>query len=336
MIVEFEQTGSTDFVSYFFVHSFTTDGTPDDIDLQIKVDGGSALRIDQMSMFVLDLDAIGTEGTDYFEDIQAVDTGTEYSTSTATTVLSQLSGADLGTDEHLVLGYARTDVGSTGRWYRIQHFYAEDASSSTVKTSIYAEGEDTAEQRITGVAFRHKASSGTPNVTMYGQEEAANGNMTDGGAYMIALPSALFADMEYTYSAANVSVDGTETTIATIASYTPTTNGNHLVLGTANGSNTPTALGGMWVEEGTTEIRTGDAAPTHNQIWDNAKDNEVMNTFQRYSITSTVTLNLRAQGAGTDFDVSNRHLLIVNLNEPDTGPTVYPPFPRVQQTTVRM
>ncbi len=323
---EMLQTGTSDLLSWLFVHSFTTDSVQDgtkDIAFRCPVDGSTA-NIDQASLFVLDLDAIGTEGIDYFEDIQANDVGTEYSTSLATTVLAQLAGSDLGTDEYLILGDARVHVGSAGRYYTHPIYGAYDTSTPVLLALHRAEGEDTAELRLSGFAVRHKASSGTPNVTIYGEEEAASGNMTDGGAYLIALPTALFADFVDDRDDSTQVVDGTETTIATSGSYTPTTTGNHLIFGWANGIQEPTALGGMWVESTTTEIRTGDSTPTHNQIWDNAKDNEQMVTFQRYSITTAETFNLRAQGAGADFDVDNSWLIVVNLNPPSTGATSLP------------
>jgi hypothetical protein len=150
-------------------------------------------------------------------------------------------------------------------------------------------------------------------------EEAGNGNMTDEGSYLIALPTTLFADFVDDYTAGAIAIDGTETTIATSGSYTPTTTGNHLVIGRSNGSDTPTQLGGMWVESTTTEIRTGDATPTHNQIWDNTKDDEQQITFQRYSITTAETFNLRSQGAAAAFDQEHRWLIVVNLNPPSTA-----------------
>ena len=317
-IVEFERTGSTNLLSYLFVHSFTSDASPDTVTLQFKVDGSSTTTADQMSLFLLDLDAIGTEGTDYYEDIQAV-SGDEYSITAATTVLAQLAGSDLTTVEHLILGYARADIGSTGRWFDHSLHAAYDTSTAAERSLHRAEGEDTAEQRIGGFAIRHKASSGTPNVTLYGTEEAANGNMLDGGAYLIALPTSLFADFVDDYEAGDIDVGGTEITIATTGSYTPTITGNHLVFGRSNGFDTPAGLAKMWVESTTTEIRTGDEPPLQTQSWDNTKDLEQVITFQRYSITTAETFNLRGDGSGGFLDLEHRWLIVVNLNPPSTG-----------------
>ncbi len=76
-VIEFEQTGAEEDLSYLFVHSYTTDASPADIEFQIAEGSGTSdVEIDQSSLWLLDLDAIGTEGTDYFEDINAA-TGSE-------------------------------------------------------------------------------------------------------------------------------------------------------------------------------------------------------------------------------------------------------------------
>lgn len=234
--------------------------------------------------------------------------------------------------ETLILGSARADIGSTGRWFR-----HDLVIQSTARNEHQAEGEDTAEQRIVGFAAVHPGGSAANNaVTIYGREEAASGNMLDGGAYLIALPTKLFADVVWDYVDGGITVDGTETTIATTGSYTPTIQGNHLIFGRTHGVNTPTQLGGMWVESGTTEIRTGDSTPTHNQIWDNTKDDEQMATFQRYSITTAETFNLRAQGAGSDFDLNRAWIIAVNLSPPPSAATDFPPFLHRPPRHVRM
>ena len=490
--VEFQQTAAADKLSYFFVHSYTTDSSPADIEFQIESSTGNTTRIDQSSLFLLDLDAISApnllgkfyfdasdagptdasadwnddanafdgdfstgasaiqsvsdplsgEGTTapttgdtigevwlrmtyqhvalgsilnvlieedsvggndllttvampikpgsqsraeflitapsggwtwqkindlaisftttgagsgtfarkaevlvfdssgdtfgYFEDSQAA-SGTEYGLTGTPLQLAQLLGSDLGTtDEYWILGSARTDIGSAGRSFQVRLLAPFDTSTATPKGRNEAEGEDTAEQRVSGFSIRSKASSGSPDITLFGSEEANNGNMLDGGSYLIALRGSIFADFIVAYNSGTSSPDGTETTIINTSSYTPSVTGNHLVIGRTNGLDTPTALGRMWVESTTTEIRTGDEPPTHNQLWDDTKDNEQMVTFQRYSITTAETFNLRAQGAGADFDLEDSWLIVVNLNPPEGAGTVYPPFPRHQKPAVRM
>ncbi len=470
MIVEFMETSSTGFLPYLYVGSFTSDGTPDTVNLQFKVDGSSTLTADQMSLWLLDLGAIGESGywdgtvtdndaawgaspdniangnpalgatctttgstssneiriannqhptsgdvkapvtiqirgrrtsstsvvgfevfdggdslmsdtfsffnaagneewtqpfhvpapsggwtaakmeglevviwlvsgdglfitqvdfrTGYVEhapdgyvrttgtDLDDDGTTDEYHTTEATSLIARLDGAALATDEWLVAGYATCTIASTGKVFSHSLYAAYDVSTAVEVTRHSAEGEDTTapERRLSGSIIRHQASSGTPNVTLYGVDEAGGGaHNEDGGGYLIALPASIFADFEHFYTAGTIAIDGTETTIQTSGSYTPTVTGNHLIFGRSNGEGDPTALGGMWVESTTTEIRTGDAAPTHNQIWD-PQDNEYQATFQRYSITTAETFNLRSQGAAANFDQEHRWLVIVNLN----------------------
>lgn len=272
--------------------------------------------------------------TGYAEHQRDAAAQVEYSTTAATTELAQITGEVMGTDEHWILGSAMAEVGSTGRWFDIALHAAVDASSSAEVAKHRAEGEDTGEQRIVGFSVRHKASSGTPAVTLYGQEEAASGNMIDGGAYLIALPAALFADFEHDYTAGSVRVD-TETTVATIT-FTPSVNGNHLIFGSVQDSvHSAAALTKLHLEDGTTETRTGDSTPSHTQRWDSDKDREGSRTFERISISAQKTYNLRATRGSFD-EVEDRWLIVVNLNEPAAPAAVYPPFPRRQRTTVRM
>ena len=272
----------------------------------------------------------------HYADLSNTDSGGdgEYSSTVDTTIVAQLPGAALGTDEYLILGGAKVNVNSAGRWYSHRLHAAYDTSTAAVRSLVQAEGEDTSEERISGFAIRHKASSGTPDVTLYGTEEAANANHSDFGAYLIALPTSLFADFVDDYEAGSVVIDGTETTIATTGSYTPTVTGNHLIFGRSNGVGPPTALGGMWVESTTTEIRTGDSTPTQNQAWDDTKDQEQQVTFQRYAITTAETFNLRSQAPGVDFDQEHRWLIVVNLNPPGAGDTTVTPGVITSTSTV--
>jgi hypothetical protein len=306
---------------------------------QAKVDG-LELRIWKVSGTVaMNVNLVDVLDVSYFEDIQVDpgdgNPGDEYSTTAATTVVAQISGSDLGTVEHLILGMARVHVGSSGRTFIHELYTAQDAASSSVSNRAEEEGEDTAEERITGFAARHKASSGTPNVTLYGEEEAANGNMWDGGGYLIALPTSWFTDFEYDYTAGAITANG-ETTIATTGSYTPTEGGTHLLMGEASRSvATSTRAGELWLESSTTEIFTGDSAIVQHMVWDAAKDLERSHTLQPYEITSAETINLQGDNGGATGGLEYRWLIAVNLHE--ARPVIAGPLlSRRQLTTVRM
>jgi hypothetical protein len=337
--VEMELTAAGDYKSYFFAHSFTTDASPADVEIQVATtDTDWAVTVDQTSLLLIDLDDLGTEGTEYHEDIQADpgdgSGGNEYSTSADTTVLASLAAADLGTtEEWLVLGYARTHVGSTGRWFNITADGADDAASASTLNEAQEEGEDAAEMRVTGIVARHKAVTSNVAFTVYGQEEAANGNMWDGGAYLIALKASLFDDFEHDYTAAAATISA-ETTIATVGPYTPTTSGNHLIVGRMHKGTADADFMQLHLEDGTTPTRTGDDTPTHDQNWDTAKDLEPAYTLERISISAAKTYNLRANVTGTSYTAEDRWLLVLNLNK--VAGSVGTPIPRRQLTTARM
>jgi hypothetical protein len=252
----------------------------------------------------------------FIEDINAA-TGTEISTTVEGTTLATLVAADLGTtEEWLLLGYAKIGIGSTGRWFNTRLKCADDAASATIVNLVQEEGEDTAEERVVGMVGRHKAVTSNVAATITAHEEAANGNMTDEGSYLIALAGSTFADYKHDFQDGTIALSGTgETTVATVGSYTPTTNGNHLIIGRFSLAVVTTRRLLGHLEDGTTETRTGDSTPTHTQVWDSAKDGEAVYTMERISISAAKTYNLR--GATHDVvtaSVHDRWLLVLNLN----------------------
>ena len=311
--IEANTTTSGEGLSYFFAHSYTTDSSPADVHLQFFADGGSTARCDQSSLWLLDLTAIGSEGTAYFESITPV-SADEISVTAETTILAQLSGSDLGTDEHVIFGYGRIDAATTSVWFDLSLFACRDVATAVEVAVHRRESEDVTEQSIGGFGILHEASSGTPNVTIYGLRESGGAAATDGGGYLIALPVSLFESggAVFDYTSAGISVNG-ETTIAS-KSYTPTTDGNHLVMAMCNNVTGSTSKTLLWIEDGTTEIRTGDSTPTHTQHWDVNKDKEGARTFERRDITGAVTFNVSAD-RGAAVNVEQRWLIIVNLEE---------------------
>ena len=300
--------------------SFTTTGS------------GSSVDVNIAEVLVFD-----SNGRGYFEDAQP-DGGGDYSKTADTTVIASIAGSDLGTDEHLILGYASCEINNTGRYFDHSLHAAYDTSTSAKRAGHRAEGEDGTELRLSGYAIRHKASSGTPDVTLYGASENAGGGANaDGGGYLIALPTDIFADFVDDYEAGEESLHAGNVTVATTGAYTPTTSGNHLIFGRTSATDTPIDFTTLHVEDGTTEIRAGDSTPSHNQQWDTAKDDEYMATFQRYSISSEITLNLEGSvisPPGTSSRSIDHWLVVVNLNEPGGAPTDTS-FPHKSNRTMR-
>ena len=342
-VTEFNDAGITHLqkLAYEFPHSYTTGTSPASLSLEAEPGGtGDETEFTGVSLWLLALTAengLATEGTDYYEDIQVSEPdieANEYSTSAQTTVLAQLSGSDLGTDTHLILGCARVHVGSGGRWYNHEVFGCDNEATAVRMHFHQAEGEDTAEERVTGFVFRHQASSGTPNVTIYGQEEAGNANMRDGGAYLIALPATVFLDSldDYDHVAAGIAANG-ETTVASVGAFTPTTAGPHMVFGMIHNIFGTIGLTQLWVEDGTTEIRPADSTPSQTQNWDTTNDKQASLTMQKYDISGSTTLNLQADRNAAASNVAGRHLVVASLVLAAAGPK---PHPRRQSPHVRM
>jgi hypothetical protein len=308
VIIEFANTGATNLFTYFFVHSFTTDATPDDIDFQFKVDGSSTATMDQYTLLVIDLDDLGA--ANYEETITAA-TGADLSTTAWGTEMASIAAADLGTtDEWLVLGYARIGIVEVGNSYFVRLHGADDASTASDLNSVAEEAEDAAEVRIVGVQGRHKAVTSNVALAIDAYAETPNPH-THQGAYLIAINASAFDDFSHDYASANNPFTAEET-VATVASYAPTTSGNHLIIGHIDMDD---ASGGetiVHLEDGTTETRTGDSGNEIDQVW-TATDIHSVTTLERISISTTKTYNLRAASGGSG-DAKNSWLLVLNLN----------------------
>jgi hypothetical protein len=321
-VIEFADTNDVYGWSYLFVHSFSTDASPAAVVLDVQTEGNT-VKVDQMSLLLIDLDDLGS--ANYFEDINAV-SGTELSTTQWGTTLAQIAGADLGTtEEWLVLGYARVDLGSATRNYELRLTGADDSASASSLGEVQEEGEDTAEQRVQGFTGRHKAVTSNVALSIEGSEEAANANHLDGGSYLIAIKASAFADFQHDYNAGTIEFTNTsqEYQSNTIASYTPTTTGNHLILHQFNKSVASNTHISGDVEDGGTLIRTGEDGMRHDQRWDTTVNRGKLIGFQRYSITTTSTFDLDGETReGSPSTVHHRWLILLNLNLAATGTVV--------------
>lgn len=306
-LYEYNFTGAVQGITYFFVHSFTTDATPADVYLEYQIVGGSTARCDQYSLLLIDLDDFGIEGTDYFEDINAA-TGTTIAATPTHTHLAEISGLTSG-DRYLVLGYAKIGIGIISEYFDVQ----ARQGTTTILNWDREEGEDTREERVSGmVAIK---SAGETNIWIGAFAETVSTH-TDEGSYLIAFHEDKFEDLIDDFVSASVTANA-ETTLATVTSYTPTVNGNHALFGSASKGVVGTGQQALWIEDGTTEIRTGDSSPVHDGGWSaGTEDNEQKITLSRISIAATKTYNLQGETIIGSGEMSLRALIVVNLNKP--------------------
>ncbi len=316
-------TANDELEPYFFVHSYSTDGTPNDIRFQLRTNSAiRTARVDQLSLLLIDLDDLGSDN--YFEDINA-DDSVELDDAPTFTTLANLSAADLGIiEEWLLLGYARIEMGSTGRNFDVRLMAANDGSSQVEMNYHSAEGEDTGNLRVVGVAGRHKAVTSNVAAAIQALEEAANGNHLNRGGYLIALKTSAFADFEFAFNSGDISVSTTETTLATITDYTPSTATNHLIVGRCNlndtGGNSRIAT---YVENGAgTNLMAGDDVAFQTQNWDDT-DLEMACSSMRESLpASQDTFDLQGilDTGETSRNFEYRWLLMLNLEKADGIP----------------
>ena len=308
------------FYSYFFPHSFETDGIPSNIDIEIKTFvSGETVKVEQITIEALDLDDVGTPN--YFETISA-DPGAAtdlYPIGTPTVEFS-ISGSDLGsTEEWYIYSCQRTEVASTNRNYEVVGFSALDASTSTVHNRDENEGENIAELRMTGFGQRHKASAGTPAFEIRTGREHSSGSFYDRGGYAIALKTSVFKDKASDYVVGPSFFGGSETTIATIASFSPTVDADFWFFGSVCNENGggPSTHVQMHIENDTVEDRTGDQPLQIGQVYDASVRWTTNLAYQRNILASdTSTWDLRAQNAaGSGDNWVHRWLIFLSMEK---------------------
>lgn len=240
---------SSQLATYFFVRSFTTDASPADVKFEVAIANTSNTSYaDQLSLFLLDLDDLGSGN--YIEDTD--DTAGDL--AVAGTELASLTTLDDST-EYLFLGCGVIEVDSTGSSMATE---LRDGPT-TVMSTVYLEGEDTGELRVFGAmnAWTTAATALTASVWCRADSTTAADSIY---SYLIALKTSAFKDFEYSYSETGESVSAaTETNVEEITAYTPTTSGDHLVLGGV--TVTDSAKLGATVEVGGVEVLAGDATP---------------------------------------------------------------------------
>ena len=310
-----QEVGSTSIgSSYFFVHSFTTNSTPTNVEFEFKSDDtGQVCTVDQLSLSLMDLDDLGS--SNFFETINAdpgaVDDVSDYQQSL--TVEWTIAGSDLGTNEWAILAYQRTGVDVTTLDYTVEAHAAVDTSTSAVRARDGNEGEDLTELRMSGFALRHKASSGTPDFEIQTFGEAQN-SYFDRGGYGIAIKKSALP-FEWAYTAATTTLDTTERTLETITSYSPTTTADHLVFGMYtmdDGSTGNSAT--LHIEDDAAEMRVGDAGRLFGYQYDNTVAEPHVILFHQDNILSSDTSTYTMRGTASVANVAaHRWLLILSL-----------------------
>jgi hypothetical protein len=293
---------STDGDVYMFVRSFTTGSTPQDVDFQLKA-AGTDVTIDQSTLFLLDLDDLGS--ANYFEDTHAP-TGTEL-TTTSTTQYATIAGSDMGSEDWLLFGYSRVGMGSVGTSNIVDtgivSYWGDVIASDNPAPNEAA--TSTSCIHMFGFVARWGNNTVTSDAGIKMSEPDLAYNHTDEGAYLIALNMGKFASVEIDQPSGGVTVS-TEWIIASVGPYTPPVAGNHLILGMAQHWVTYSDAQALWIDEGSTQIRTGEDTRTQTQ----SDRHEQFITMGYRSISAEKTYNMPSTGSS----VISRILMVWNLN----------------------
>ena len=195
-----------------------------------------------------------------------------------------------------------------------------DASTVATVSKHREEGEDVTEERLSGFAVRHKASSGTPTPLIRGQETDAAANMTDQGAYMIAIPTSVFADFEYDYTAAQEAITSTPENVADILNYTPTYHGRHVVMSSCviDPVTTYEQIEGGNAIETSQYLNLGDVSNEMGPQYDGTTDETLCHWIDApFMSPAEVDWHLRVDSTSSATDVSHRWLIVFNLAADD-------------------
>ncbi len=306
---------------YFFVHSFETGATPDDIDLEIQTEtSGQIVTMDQSSLKAVNLDDMPAGS--FFQTIHA-DPGEGVSEFPLTQADAfTIAGSNLGTDEWLVLACLRGDLGATNVNHRVEAFAADDTSTAAAVATHEDEPEDGNNFQLFGFKVRHKASSGTPNFSLQTWEETGNANVHDRGGYAIAIKAAAFESIKFAYTAGTTTIDSTERTMQTESSYSPTTTADHMFFGSFNRTaRSGSSVTKIHIEDDDVEMRTGDEATLTQQMYDStSQPTEHIGHEVNILSSDTSTYTLRASIASGSDPIEHRWLIIWSMELASAGP----------------
>ncbi len=299
----------------FYVGSFKTHvTTPTDIDMELRcaTDSGDNVWVDQALLVVIDLDDLGSGN--YVETLHS-DDSTAYPTTQA--VEWTIPGSSLGTDEWLVLACQGSDMGSATKLHRVEFWGADDGSVSVELGRDMNEAEDSSEIRPHGFVGRHKASSGTPDFECQIWGVTDNGVDCEGG-YGIAIKTSAFESggISFDFTSAATDIDSTESTVATISSYSPTTTADHIFFASYNVDLMTEAFQYfVHIEDDGAEMRTGDAAMGHRVVFDPAGGARVpVMHLDNILSSNTSTYTARAVTSDATADgAENRWLVIWSM-----------------------
>jgi hypothetical protein len=296
-----------------WVGEITTDSSPGDIRTEFRVQNtGHTVRADNVVIM-----AIEKADLTCHSEVRTT-TSSEYDT-TSTSLLAIDASADLAASStYLVFACNLTDTPGTTYSHEVK--LRCDNAGDDVALSDFAphlmEGEDAAQQFCEAMAGVHKTSSSrTLDPAIWVRELNAAHDAVSLYSYIIAIDTGDFEDFDFVYTSGSEAFSTLETT-DTISSYTPTTNGDHLVVGSGGFTSWSNAAD---VTVGGTSIITG--AINVGQI-DYADSSDiggfVLTNVVDITGSNDIDLDVQTMNAQTDA-ITRRFLAVLSL-ELTAGP----------------
>ena len=213
---------------------FDQPATPETIKVQFKtLDSGQTVFADEIRVFAINMTDDLTENTDWHFNENtsgATHTTTAFGAGQTDRASITFTPGSAG-DDWLILSRARIAVKSVGVNFEIATL---DESDTLVRSKISHEGEDiTNEFRVHTIPYVAEGLSAAEHTYQIQTRDDLTGINDYDSSAILALNLDLFESHSVIQTAGTVVTTTSFTEIATLGSYSPTTTGDHLVIGDA-------------------------------------------------------------------------------------------------------
>ncbi len=219
---------------FFWFDVFDQPATPETIKVQFKtLDSGQTVFADEVRVFAINLTDDLTENTDWHfneNTTGATHTTTAFGAGQTDRASVTFTPGTAG-DDWLILSRARIEVQATGANYEIATL---NESEALVRGQISHEGEDiTDEFRVHTIPWVAEGLSAAEHTYKVQSRDDVTGVHDYVSSAILALNLDLFESHSVIQTTGTIATTTTFTEIATLGSYSPTTTGDHLVIGDA-------------------------------------------------------------------------------------------------------
>ena len=298
---EKEPTSQTDggFHTYFFQVKFTQPGTAEAIKFQFRtLNGAKTVRADSLVILAMRLDADLVDGTDYKygeDDDTGATTAIEEASFNAFATITFTPGT--ASEDWLVIGCLNYLI-DAGTFYSVLWRINRDSAADTAPFA-QEEGENASDSRVNAMSRVYTLTAASHTFTVEAQNESDNADQNDHQfSSIFALRLDVFEDhtFDWTETEFSPSTTGVYEEMTGLASYTPTTAGDNIIVATAlsdPGGNNRTA--GIRVQLDATTAPVGQDGHDDAGSWDPTDENPM---------AVLAKANMAASARDIDFDGS--------------------------------